>query len=346
MRSSVAIQRQPPLPKLIEASWQRCRELGMASHWQVDQTALTKPALHLQQEQNRQMRKLALREMNILERALANSGRILLLADPSGLILDSQGDDRFLGRAARVSLNPGASWRERAKGTNAIGTAIVERRFVQVVGAQHFFDDNRFLACNAMPIFSPTGNLAGVLDISGLASDNTFAAASRLVRHAAAHVEHDWVEESATDLLVRIHHHPSWLGTPEEGILSFHDDLLTTASSRGLAYLGLTPLAIGHAQWHDLFEQKPAYGKQELQLRHMAGFCYANVSRASLTAAYIAATEPAHAGPETFRDLKDEVLRRAVTAENGNITAAALKLGINRSTFYRRIKREQSGGLV
>ncbi len=347
MRPSVAAEQRPSLaikqgalhPKLIEISWQRCREHGLAPNWQVSQAGLTRTTLRLQQEQNRQMRKLALREMNLLERTLSNSGRILLLADRTGLILDSQGDGRFLDRAARVSLNPGASWSELMAGTNAIGTALVERRFIQVIGNQHFFCDNRFLACEAMPIFSPTGDLAGALDISGHALDHGLPAASKLVRHAAAHIEHNWVEESAQDLLLRLHPHPSWLDTPEEGVLSFQDDLLMGASSRGLAYLGLTSQAIGRAHWDDLFEQKPRYGRQELQLRHAAGFCYANAARASTTAASMAAGERAHTGPETFRDLKQEALRRAVLQENGNITAAARKLGINRSTFYRQLGR-------
>ncbi len=327
------------LPELIQASWQRCRHYGMSPQWQITQAPLSDSELHLQQEQNRQLRKLALREMNLLEPGLSTAGRILLLADAQGVVLDSQGDSTFLGRARKVSLMPGASWREQITGTNAIGTAIVERRFVQVIGEQHFFDENRFLACNAMPIFSPTGQLAGVLDISGSAFVNA-PSASKLVRHAVQHIEHDWTAESATDLVVRLHQHPSWLSTPEEGLLCFNDGVLSAASSRGLAFLGLGAAVIGRVHWRDIFQGAPTYGRQELRLQQAAGLYYADVSRSSVLSASIAASEVPHAGPESFEDLKDEALRRAVAAENGNVSAAARKLGIHRSTFYRRLKQE------
>jgi transcriptional regulator of acetoin/glycerol metabolism len=44
-------------------------------------------------------------------------------------------------------------------------------------------------------------------------------------------------------------------------------------------------------------------------------------------------------GPENFDDLKDEALRRALAAANGNVSEAARKLGVHRSTFYRRLKQ-------
>lgn len=328
-----------PLPQIIQASWHRCRHYGMSSHWHVHQNPLSASELHQQQDRNHQLRRLALREMRILEHTLASSGRILLLADSNGIILDSQGDNAFLGRASQVSLMPGASWREQVTGTNAIGTAIIERRFVQVIGQQHFFDENRFLACSAMPIMAPTGHLAGVLDISNNASESVHAV-GRLVRHAVAHIEHDWVAEQATGMTVRLHPHPSWLHTPEEGILTFEDDLLTGANSRALAYLGLSPAAIQSLQWQDIFQQRPTFGPQELFPYQTNSLFYADISKACGASARIAATETAHTGPDNLEDLKDEALRRALEAENGNISAAARKLGIHRSTFYRRLNRQ------
>ena len=36
------------------------------------------------------------------------------------------GDDDFLARASKVALPPGVNWSESTKGTNAIGTALIE----------------------------------------------------------------------------------------------------------------------------------------------------------------------------------------------------------------------------
>jgi len=339
MHDARILHSRHPFPEIIQTSWQRCRDRGMSSRLHLVQTPLSTAELLRQQEHNHQLRRLALREMHLLEHTLADTGRILLLANSNGVILDSQGDTTFLGRARKVFLVPGASWQEQVMGTNAIGTAIVERRFMQVIGAEHFVDENRFLACNAMPIMSPTARLAGVLNISGNECE-TFSSSGRLVRHAVAHIEHDWVLEVATDLVVRLHQHPSWLGTPEEGVLGFHDGLLTAASSRALNYLGLGTLAIGAIHWDDIFYKRPSLGRQELQL-HASGLYYADVTRASYASARIAATEPSHAEPETetLSLLQDEALRRAVITAKGNLSAAARKLGIHRSTLYRRLAR-------
>jgi transcriptional regulator with PAS, ATPase and Fis domain len=66
-----------------------------------------------------------------------------------------------------VHLSAGADWSESRKGTNAIGTAIVERAPVRVHAWEHFCAENQFLTCSAAPIADPDGNLVGVIDISG-----------------------------------------------------------------------------------------------------------------------------------------------------------------------------------
>lgn len=63
--------------------------------------------------------------------------------------------------------------REGARGTNAIGTAIVERRPVAVIGAAHYEERNRGLFCYAMPIHDPYGRLVAVLDVTGAAENST-----------------------------------------------------------------------------------------------------------------------------------------------------------------------------
>lgn len=133
-----------------------------------------------------------------------------------------------------------------------------------------------------MPIMSPTGHLAGVLNIPGDVC-GSFTSAGRLVRHAVAHIERNWVEELATDLVVRLHPHPSCLGTPEESVLSFHDGLLMGASSRALAYLGLTPRAIGDARWEQIFQQRPMPGRCELRRVDVPGLYYAASARIAAT---------------------------------------------------------------
>ncbi|MFT4113728.1 helix-turn-helix domain-containing protein [Silvibacterium sp.] len=353
----------------MESSWQRCRQYGMAPQWHIHQNLLRENELHREHEQHRHLRRLGLREFPLLDRLLAGTGHLVVLASVEGTILDSHGSGEFLTRAQRVCLMPGACWREQITGTNAIGTALVERRYTQVVGGQHFFDENRFLACAGMPIISPDGQLAGVLDISGRAAELP-ASVGRLVRHAVMRMEHDWVLEWALETamqpgarwrsatVVRLHPHPSWLGSPEEGVMVFEDGLLRAASPRGLHYAGLSTRAIGCARREEIFAGRLRLGPQELRLQsaeagHPA-ICFGVVERlgqtafavtAGPTAALPSCTGTAHqatvetAAQESFQSMKDDALRRALAAANGNVSDAARRLGVNRSTFYRRLKR-------
>jgi transcriptional regulator of acetoin/glycerol metabolism len=51
--------------------------------------------------------------------------------------------------------------------------------------------------------------------------------------------------------------------------------------------------------------------------------------------------EPASASPTSLRDAEDEMIRRTLAECNGEISRAARRLGIARSTLYRRLKRNE-----
>ena len=69
----------------------------------------------------------------------------VLLADASGVVLHSFGDHEFFGKASKILLLPGGIWSEGFRGTNAIGTALVEQEPVMVHSAEHFITSNHCL---------------------------------------------------------------------------------------------------------------------------------------------------------------------------------------------------------
>ena len=91
---------------------------------------------------------------------------VAVVADAEGVILASRGT-AFESPAAQVRLIEGARWSEDARGTNAIGTAIVEKRSVAVLGSAHFEVRNCGLFCYAKPILDAYGDLVAVLDVTG-----------------------------------------------------------------------------------------------------------------------------------------------------------------------------------
>jgi transcriptional regulator of acetoin/glycerol metabolism len=102
---------------------------------------------------------------------LSDANSIMILTDPTGLIIDTQGDDRVIDAGRTVHLEHGGRWSEADIGTNAIGAAIAESKPVQIHGAEHFCAKVQPWTCAAVPVRDPTdGELLGVVDISGPAS--------------------------------------------------------------------------------------------------------------------------------------------------------------------------------
>src|SRR5215471_13985252 len=133
---------------MIEDSWKRCLTFGLDESRQPDFAQLSSNRLVETREQNRLLAAHALPVMENLYQQIVDTESMLLLTDANGLILHSLGDDSFLQRADKVALRPGVSWSEKAKGTNAIGTAIVTQAPTLVHGNEHFFSANHFLTCS------------------------------------------------------------------------------------------------------------------------------------------------------------------------------------------------------
>lgn len=157
--------------------------------------------------------------LNHLYDQIRSTGSIVILADSTGMILESLGDPEFVDRANRAQLQPGASWDEKLRGTNAIGTALTDRMPMEIVGSEHFFDCNGFLSCSASPIFDAHDRLLGVLDISG-----DYRAYQRhtlgLVRMTTNILERRLFEaEFSREILLSFHTDMEYLGTLQEGLL-------------------------------------------------------------------------------------------------------------------------------
>ena len=276
----------------IVRSWERCRELGLFRAQPARLELLEPEELERRKDQHIFFVHLAANELNILRRAIAGAAGMVLLADPQGTILDGRGDSGFVGKAKRIALRPGATWSEVLEGTNAIGTALVEQQLVQIAGDQHFLEENRFLVCTAIPVMSPTGEIAGILDISGDVR-NPPTHASMLLQRATARIEHSWVSlHGAHDLLAAFHPHPNWLGTPHEGLLAFRDELLVAANPAALRLLRLAPEDINRVRWDEIFRNRSFYGKGEIYPRSHPGVFYGSVQKTLTSVAMPAVAAP------------------------------------------------------
>lgn len=147
-------------------SWQRSKQFGVDPS-RAETILLSQGELNDRKDRLHDLLHSSSPILEHLYIQLKHSPFMVIVADWDGYIVSTWGEPPFTDRAKRVWLNDGASWHENVKGTNAIGTALIEKKAVSVVGKEHYCKENRFLTCYAAPLYSSTGELLGILDVSG-----------------------------------------------------------------------------------------------------------------------------------------------------------------------------------
>jgi len=287
----------------LSRSWERSRHAGLSP---VD--GLVEPPLcgdgELRQALSAEHDFLAQARpvMDFVFGQMRDSGSLVVLSDARGLLLHSLGDADFLSRAELVSLRPGALWHEADRGTNAIGTALAERRAIVIHGAEHYLERNSFLTCSAAPVFGPAGQLRGVLDISGdqrSRHPHTFA----LVRSAARMIEDRLFHARHThERIVRLHTLVEGLGGVGEGLLALSEDgWVVGANTLAQQWLQLESAGIGACTLEQLTGARLALwppGKVMRLARTDRPSLYARLDvRQTVSASAAATPSPAPASP-------------------------------------------------
>lgn len=162
----------PVVRPAVLASWQRSRQHAIAA----DRSAaplLSEAELFRRRRQNMRLLAAARPAMEEARNLLADASSMLILTDPAGTILETEGDARAVDTGHEVKLQRGGLWCEAEIGTNAIGTALASGRPVQIHATEHFCAPVQRWTCAAAPVRHPLeGGVIGAVDISG--STDTF----------------------------------------------------------------------------------------------------------------------------------------------------------------------------
>lgn len=192
--------------------------------------------------------------VNHLAENLTATQSVVVLTDASGIVLQTVGNLSAMEKAQRFALSPGTLWSESGRGTNAIGTALAIDDSCEIDGEQHFLTSNQNLYCAAVPLQTPDGQIAGVLDISGpshFSHTHTLA----WVKSAARQIEYLWVKQSLhpQQWLMSLHPDPQKLDSVEELLLVFSDNVLIAANRLALRRLGIDSGRLGQMTFGQLF---------------------------------------------------------------------------------------------
>lgn len=345
-------------------SWQRCLQSGLeAFQKQLPENILSGDILRSRIEHRHDLIALAKPTMNYLHSLMAGSGGVILLSDHQGVIVHSVGDPQFVSKADRVLLKTGASWLEKHRGTNAIGTALVERTAVSVNGSEHFLENNGFLSCTAAPIFSPDGKISGVLDIStdksafhphtiGLVKATVHALEKQLFS----------IREAEYALILKIHSGPDGLGSMGEGVIGLDENGRINGIDRtALSLIGINVIDIGVVKIQQLldisldaifdyakkdsakvYELKTHSGKT-LFFKISLGMARRALAQTKDLNISVALPEDAlHRGNQLesgdLKQISKIAIQRTLEKTNCNISLAAKLLKISRNTLYRYLK--------
>lgn len=240
---------------LLSDSWCRSQRYGL------DPATDDFPRLHASELADRlarhsRLQTLAQPVVNELSRKVNALQSVVVLSDASGLVLQTFGDTHAIQKAQRFALAPGNLWSESGRGTNAIGTALAIDDSCEIDGRQHFLTSNQGLYCAAVPLQSPDGKIAGVLDISGPAR-YPHARTLAWVKGAAKQIEYLWVKQSLhpQQWLMSLHPQLEKLDGVDECLLVFTDNVLMAANRLAMREFSLNADRFGHLTFQQLFPQ-------------------------------------------------------------------------------------------
>lgn len=355
------------LSKPVLNSWQRCLQFGLeANQKSLPENILTGSNLTARVEQRQELIRLVQPNMTYLHSLIAGSGGMVLLADQHGVIVHAIGDSEFVPKADRVLLTKGASWLEQHRGTNAIGTAIIEGGPVVVNGAEHFFETNSFLSCAAAPIFQPDGKVVGVLDISSDARvfhPHTLG----LVKTTVHSIERQLFSQSKSSyaMVISVAPSPEGISSVINGMIGVSEDGLILGIDRfAMNYLGISDIDIGSLKIQQIVDHSLGRmmdcGKGKTagtihQLSTYTGrplffsFQYTKLSQLDTHSSSTHEQVPTKVDSGqamvevieenvTLRGVSKKVIDKTIAQNNGNISKAARILGVSRTTLYRYLK--------
>lgn len=252
------------LTTAVAASWQRCRDYGLAPCAQPRDIIIPFSEVRQKRERNAVLRRLALAEMHNLYAQIAGSNFLIAFADPDGVVLDTVSDQDFADSRAGKTIIPGSVWREPESGTNALGLAILEKSPVAIYGREHYFSGYGQLSCMAAPILDAKGELVGLLDAS-CASEVRQQHTHALVKMAAATVENGLIyQESGGHFIFAFHPRAEYLDTLSSGLVAVsRDGAVASVNRPGQALLAGLPARLG-VHFEALFDGKFAVAIENL----------------------------------------------------------------------------------
>ena len=338
----------------IEQSWVRCLASGHRPEHQPTFNSIAASELRHTLEANRLLVQAARPVLGKLGRAIADTRYFAILTDAHGVVIDVDGPIDRSNRHADLITRLGTDLSETRLATTAIGAALTELRPVWLHRGEHFFEANAVYSCAGAPLFGPSGDCVGMLDLTGIEALER-PELKHLVAQSARSIENALTLSRPHALLLRL----SWPGQAlvdeADGLLGIDEDGLVTAANQAarqmLPQLGYGSGAPLHCS--DLFAT--AFETFFDAARRQSSSCdgYNTPLEVPLWTGLrlnalpllpsqrpLSALQPLRTSSALNKPLKEvetALIHQAVADARGNVMQAAKALGISRATVYRRL---------
>ncbi len=236
---------------------------------------------------------------------VGKSGCGVVLTDCDGVVLDHRYAPADVSSFESWGLRLGSDWSEAREGTNGIGTCLVEAAAVTIHRDEHFMAKNIAMSCIDAPIFGANGELVAALDVSSARADHTEAIndlISAMVLETARRIEVEnfRAAHGGARIIFGEQHSKDAEGAVLLAVDA--DDIVIGATRKARKVFGLSQTGA--------FDPFPA-----ADILGADGDC------------------------RGFEKAERAAVVRALTREKGNVSRAALALGISRATLYRHMRR-------
>ncbi|STR27298.1 Acetoin catabolism regulatory protein [Janthinobacterium lividum] len=144
-----------------------------------------------------------------LHAMVREAGYCVILANARGVTIDYVVDTDQRKDFKKAGLYPGSCWSEEEEGTCGIASVLLDHEAITVHKTDHFRAAFTGLTCSAAPIFSPHGDLIGVLDASALRSPDARDSqrlVKQLVRQGATLIEDGFFLKSYSHCCILLAH--------------------------------------------------------------------------------------------------------------------------------------------
>lgn len=288
-----------------------------------------------------------------LHAMVREAGYCVILANAHGVTIDYVVDQEQRKHFKKAGLYPGSCWSENEEGTCGIASVLLDREAITVHKTDHFRAAFTSLTCSAAPIFSPHGELIGVLDASALASPDARDSqrlVKQLVRQSATVIEDGFFLKSYSHCcIVLAHRNRHFVEVQPEMLLAIdeHGDVVAAnrCARQVIAGLGALPRPVNEVlevRAERLFDARAGQNLMSLRLAGAGTWLHARVRAPVKTASLRSRLKSVKQAPDPDYTNEEAAERtrivQAMTASKWRPLTAAAMLGVSRATLYRRLK--------